>query len=343
MTGEVSRPPLPDGARAAADPDVASRLGRVRQRVRRHGFGGFLARRVGSGLLGVWGAVTIVFVALLLTGNPAVLLVRDGASAEEIAAVEQRYGFDRPIVVQYGQFMWKMLTGNPPPSIASNTSSLSLVLDAVPASLRLAGAGLAIGLAVGLVVGYLSVFGRYAWFRNLPLVGLGVAQATPTFFVGALLVLVFGVRLKWFPTSGDLRPWSWVLPAVTMASFIAPPVARVFRASILSVRHELHVRSAYAKGLTEHRVRRRHIAANALVPVVTITGVIAGGLLGGAVVTETVFAWPGVGRATITAVNMRDYPVVISAVLLIAATYVTITLVADVIVALLDPRIGARP
>lgn len=290
-------------------------------------------------LLAVWGAVTIVFVATRLIGDPTTLLLPVGAGPAEFAALQAALGLDRPLPVQYGHYLLDALRGDFGDSFQHGRPAMALVLERLPATASLAAAALGLGLALGLAAGTAAALsrGRLVGRLIMPLASLG--QATPAFWLGLMLIMVFAVRLGWLPTGGRGGLAHLLLPALTLAVAVAASVARLLRASLLEVLAEDHVRTARAKGLMPATILFRHVLRNGLAPVLTLTGILAGELLGGAIVVETVFAWPGIGRLLIQAIAGRDFPVVQAAVLLIAATYVACNLIVDMLYGLLDPRI----
>ncbi|MBB2940809.1 peptide/nickel transport system permease protein [Actinoplanes lutulentus] len=301
--------------------------------------GRYLGGRLLTGLVAVWGAITLVFFALYSTGNPALLLVPPDAPPDEVERLTRVLGFDRPIPEQYVTFLGTVLTGRFPDSIRYGENPLPIALEKVPASLALGATGLLIGTLLGGLIGYWSATARSSWLRRGPL-GVAVAfESVPTFFIGILLVLVFAVNLGWFPATNGRGLPGLVLPAVTLALAFIPAIARVFRTALLDVLQAEHIRTARAKGLPHHLLVRRHVVANALGTTLNVVGIQAGVMLGGAVVTESVFGWPGIGQLSINAVQNRDYPLVIVCVLVIAAGFVLINLLVDVLAALVEPRL----
>ncbi|SDH21041.1 ABC transporter permease [Pseudonocardia oroxyli] len=299
----------------------------------------YVGGRLLTGLIAVWGAVTLVFFALYATGNPAILLVPPDAPPDEIARLTRLMGFDRPLPEQYGTFLHSVLTGSFPDSIRYGEDPLPIALEKIPASLALGVSGLVIGTLLGGVVGYVSATSRSTFLSRVPLgVAVGL-ESIPTFFVGIVLVIVFAVQLGWFPVTSTGDAASLVLPAFTLAFAFVPTVARVFRTALLDVLQAEHLRTARAKGLPRHTLVWRHVVANSLGTTLNVVGIQAGVLLGGAVVTESVFGWPGLGQLSINAVQNRDYPLVIVCVLVIAVGFVLINLVVDVLAAIVEPRL----
>ncbi|RJG40612.1 ABC transporter permease [Mesorhizobium sp. DCY119] len=297
-----------------------------------------LLRRFLSGLVAVWGAVTLVFFMLLATGSPVYILAGPQATQEDIDRLNALYGFDRPLYEQYARFIGSVLRGQFPDSLRFHSSPFDLLFPAIPLTFVLALTALVVGSVLGLLTGYVSATSRNRLLREIPLFVATVLQSTPVFVIGILFVLLFSLTLGWFPTSGSSSPLHLVLPAASLSLLIAPPVARLFRASILQQRDADHVRTALAKDIPLAQVQLRHVAANALVPVISLIGLQAGSLLGGAVLTETVFGWPGIGTVTINAVAAKDYPVILAAVFLIAIAVSLANFIADLLVAAIDPR-----
>ncbi|GAA4884622.1 ABC transporter permease [Pseudonocardia benzenivorans] len=311
----------------------------ARRRVRAPVSWRYIGGRLATGLVAVWGAVTLVFFALNATGNPAILLVPPDAPPDEILRLTHLMGFDRPLPVQYWHFLTSVVTGTFPDSIRYGGDPLPIALEKIPASLALGLTGLLIGVLLGGVIGYVSATARSGWLSRVPLgIATGI-ESVPTFFIGIVLIIVFAVRLGWFPVTSTGDAASMVLPALTLAFAFIPAIARVFRTALLDVLQAEHIRTARAKGLPRHVLVWRHVVANSLGTTLNVVGIQAGVLLGGAVVTESVFGWPGIGQLSINAVQNRDYPLVIVCVLAIAVGFVLINLVVDIVAAVVEPRL----
>jgi peptide/nickel transport system permease protein len=302
-----------------------------------------LIARLGDSLLAVWGIVTIVFIVTHLLGDPAVLLLPLDAPRALITALRANLGLDRPIAVQYADFLWHAIQGDFGESFQQGRPAMTVVLERMPATLTLASAAIGLGVIIGGVAGGIAAVMRGTLAELLVMVGALIGQATPVFWLGLMLILFFAVNLGWLPSGGYGTGASLVLPAFTLATFVSASIARLFRSSLLDNSREDHVRTAHAKGLSPFAVFTWHVARNALIPVVTMIGIAVGELLGGSVVTETVFSWPGVGRAVIQAIEYRDFPVVQAGVTLIATIYVAVNFGVDLIYAALDPRIRQKP
>ena len=301
--------------------------------------GPFVAQRLLDAISVLLGVSFITFALLFLTGDPTYMLVPENYSREQIAEFRHRAGLDRPWYVQYGAFLRRAVTGDFGTSLRSQLPALPLVLERLPATVELACAAMALSLGVTVPVGILAATRRRSLIDTASLaVGL-LGQSAPTFWIGLVLILVFGVHLRWLPISGRGGLLHLVLPTVTLALYTMGRNTRVVRAAILDVLGQEFIRTAHAKGLPSRRILLRHILRNALLPIVTLVGLDFGVLLGGAIVTETVFAWPGIGRLVVNAVYQRDFPVVETAVIVIAAMFVALNLCIDLLYGYLDPRI----
>lgn len=280
----------------------------------------------------------VVFVALRLTGDPVEMLLGLEATPEQRASMRQKLGLDAPILVQYGHFLRSAATGDFGHSLRFKQPALGLVASRVPNTLVLGLVGLGLAVVVGISLGVAAAMRRGSGL-DLSLVSLGVlGQSVPSFWLGILLIMLFAVELRLLPTSGTGDWRHVVLPAVTLASFIVPQVTLLTRSSMLDVLGEPYVMVARAKGLGAFAVMLRALK-NAVPPVVAYLGLQAGTLAGGAIITETVFSWPGVGQLTIQSIYNRDVVVVEAAVLLMALAIVLANLAADVVNAILDPRV----
>lgn len=298
----------------------------------------YLARRVLASIFAVWSVLTITFIALNTVSNPVGLFVPPDAPESVILRTEQILGLNRPVIMRYFTFLAHALQGRFPDSLEYQSSSFALVLNRLPATLELAGTALVIGNLLGLVIGYGSALGRRRVTRDAPMVLAVVLHAFPSFILGIILVFIFAIHLHWFPATGNAGLSSVVLPAVTLSMLVVTPIARVFRTSVRNAMAEDHVRTATAKGLSVARVRLRHVVANAALPVLTVIGLQSGLLLGGTVIVEQVFSWPGVGQLAVAAVLADDYPLVLADTTVVAIGFITVNLLIDVLYAVLDPR-----
>jgi ABC-type dipeptide/oligopeptide/nickel transport system permease component len=288
----------------------------------------------------------MVFIILrVLPGDPAALALGMDATPQALDALRRQMGLDRPIPVQYVLFLWDVGRGNFGTSLGLTTMdepALRLVLERAPATLELAIPALLLAVLIALPLGMIAAtYANSFWDRLISALTLG-AQSMPNFWVGLMLILVLARNLGILPTSGRGTWEQMVMPIATLALPLMSVLARFVRAGMLENLRMDYVRTARAKGLVEWAVRFRHIFRNILIPVVTTVGLQAGALLGGSVVVETVFAWPGMGRLTADAILRRDYPVVQAGVLVIALIIVLVNLMVDLIYSILDPRISFK-
>ncbi len=306
----------------------------------------FLAKRLGQTVLSVWGVITIVFVILQLSGDPTLLMVPEGATQEEIDILRRQLGFDRPMIVQYGDYLWKLARLDMGVSLVQNIPVIDIIAPRVGYTLYLAFAALLVAFGIGLPVGiYIGVFRHSALARALTAVVL-VGQSMPTFWSGILLIMVFAVSWEILPSSGAEDPSSIILPAITLGALSMATVARITRTAIIEELGKEYVRASKARGLSFAAVIRRHVMRNASIPLITIAALELSNLLAGAVIVETVFAWPGLGLLAIQSIEARDFPVVQVLVLLGSVVYIGLNLLADILYSVVDPRIklqGGRP
>jgi peptide/nickel transport system permease protein len=282
----------------------------------------------------------ISFFLLFLNTDPALLLLPPEAEVSDIAKFKKQMGLDRPVPVQYLDFLRKVvLHGDFGNSFMAKVPAAKLVRERLPATIELALAALILVNLVALPVGIVSAIRRYSLMDNVATFTALLGQAMPLYWFGIMLIIIFGVWLRWLPISGSDTWAHLVLPAVTLASWILPINMRMVRSGMLDVLNQDYIRTARAKGLMERKVLIKHAFKNAAIPVITITGMQLGALLGGAVVTETVFAWPGLGRLAVDSIRMGDYPVVQAIVVVFALFVVIGNLAADILAALIDPRI----
>lgn len=301
--------------------------------------GAYLLRRLLQTVFVLFGVSLLSFGTLFLSGDPTMLMVPESWNTTQIEQFRHQMGFDRPWYVQYGDFLSKAVRGDFGTSLRQQQPTFILIGQRLPATLELAGAAMAIALCIGMPLGVVAAIRRGSvWDNALMLSGL-VGQSLPVFWLGLLLIMVFAVGLGWFPVAGADTPQHLVLPSVTLGLFSTAYIARMARSSMLEVLGRDYVRTARAKGLASRAVVLRHALRNALIPLVTVIGLQFGALLGGAVITETIFAWPGVGRLTIQAIQTKDLPLVQACVLLLASIFVLVNLFVDMLYTYLDPRI----
>jgi peptide/nickel transport system permease protein len=302
----------------------------------------FILARVAQIPLVIMGMSLIVFVFLNSTGDPAQLLLPPEASAEDVARMREALGLNRSVIEQYFIFLWDALHGDFGMSFRARQPALDIVLGALPATLELAFAALVVATLISIPLGVAAAVKRGGWVDASATVVAVLGQSMPVFWLGIILIMIFAVFLRWLPVSGRGGFDALILPAITLGWYMNAIMTRLTRASMLEVLSEPYVRTARAKGLPERVVIFGHGFRNALVPIVTIWGLQAGTMLTGTVVTETVFAWPGVGRASIYAVLGRDYPVVLASVAVFTVIFLTTNLLIDIAYFLIDPRIRRK-
>jgi len=298
-----------------------------------------LLLKTGRALLTVLLCVTFVFVVLRLSGDPAETLLPDNTPPATVDEYRARWGLDRPLPEQYVLYLAAVARGDFGRSFGDNRDALEVVLERVPATLLLGGATFLLALAIGIPLGILAAIRRNTAVDRAVMGFAVFGFSTPNFFLGILLILLFTMQLRWLPSSGSETWQHMVMPVFTLGTAAAGTLARFTRTAMLEVMGQPFLRTARGKGATEAIAIRRHALPNAAIPVVTVIGFQLGGLIGGALVTETVFAWPGVGRLLVAAVSGRDLAVVQAIVLLVAATMVTANYLVDLAYGLLDPRI----
>jgi peptide/nickel transport system permease protein len=299
----------------------------------------YVARRIAQTVVVVLGVSVLSFGMMFLTGDPTMVMAGENWTRQQVDEFRHQMGFDRPWLEQYGTFVTHAFRGDFGISIRQQQPVFQLIVQRIPATLELAGSAMAITVAVGVPLGM-----QAAMHRNTALdrgaMGLALlGQSMPVFWLGLLLVLVFSVWLGWFPVAGRGGLAHLVLPGLTLGLFSLAYTARITRSAMLDVLFTDYLRTARSKGLAERRVLVRHALRNALVPIITVLGLQFGGLLGGAVITETIFAWPGVGRLVLQAIQGKDLPLVQAAVFLLAVMFVTLNLCVDLLYVWVDPRV----
>ena len=298
----------------------------------------YFISRLGQTLLVVFLSLTAVFFLARLGGDPVLLFLPMDIQAKDLDEFRQRLGFNDPLPVQYGRFMSGALRGDFGESLRYKQDALGLVLERMPATLRLGGAALLLTFCLAIPVGVVSAMKRGSVWDYLGMGGAVLGQAIPGFWLGLMLIYLFSVRLGWLPTGGTGGLLHYVMPVLVLGAFYAARMARLTRSSVLDTLGEDYILTARAKGLAEIVVVAKHTLKNAAIPIVTLAGLETGQLLGGAVITETIFAWPGVGRLTVQALLNRDFPVVLAAVFVASLTYTLINLVVDLLYGWIDPR-----
>jgi len=281
----------------------------------------------------------VVFTLLHLSGDPAYVLLAPEATAEQRAMFRARYGLDQPLPVQYVRYLAQVVQGDFGQSLSFQAPALGVALQRLPATLELTLAAMVLAVAVSIPAAVLAARWRGTLFDRLMMGITLVGQSVPTFWLGMMMIMVVAVHFRLLPASGRGGWAHLVMPAVALALWLMALLARVTRSEVLDALEQDYVRTARAKGLTERAVAGRHALKNALLPIVTVLGLQFGGLLGGAVMTETVFAWPGVGTMILDAILKKDFPVVLAGVMVVAIGFIIVNLALDLLYAVLDPRI----
>ena len=300
----------------------------------------YLARRAVQSALTLLGMSVLVFVILrVLPGDPAKMLLPEGAPQSAVEELNRALGLSRPLHVQYALFLRSVFRGDFGQSFQYRAPALRVVVERLPATIQLTLVAMTLTVGAGVAIGIVAAVRRGTVYDYAGTVLAVLGQSLPNFWLGIMLVLFFGVSLRWLPTSG-FRDWRYlILPSVTLAAYPTALVARLTRSSLLEILGKDYVRTGRAKGLAERIVVLRHALRNATIPVLTIIGLQIGTLLGGAVITESVFAWPGIGKLVVDAIFFRDFPVVQTILILSATIFVGINLLVDVLYVLIDPRI----
>ena len=300
----------------------------------------YLLRRTLLTLPTVWGVVTLVFLLIhLIPGDPVEIMLGESAIPADRETLRRELGLDRPVLEQYGHFLLGLCKGDLGRSLHQRESVSRLILDRYPATLQLTFAAMGISLLLALPAGILSGIRQYSlWDHSTMFLAL-LGVSMPNFWLGPLLILVFSIQLGWLPVSGKGGLEHLILPALTLGASMAAIVARMTRSSVLEVLREDYVVTARAKGLPERTVILKHVLRNAMLPVLTVVGLQFGALLAGAIITETIFSWPGLGTLLIHSIQTRDYPLVQGCILVISLSYVLVNLGTDLLYVLIDPRI----
>jgi ABC-type dipeptide/oligopeptide/nickel transport system permease component len=300
----------------------------------------YILHRVAQSALTLLGVSVLVFVILrVLPGDPARMLLPDGAPESAVIELNRQLGLREPLFVQYGLFLRSVAHGDFGQSFQYRAPALRVVLERLPATIQLTVAAMLVTIAAGVTLGIGTAVRRGTRYDVAGTILAVLGQSLPNFWLGIMLILLFGVALRWLPTSGFAGWTSLVLPAITLAAFPTALVARLTRSSMLEILNRDYIRTGRAKGLAERSVVLRHALRNAAIPVLTVIGLQIGALLGGAVITESVFAWPGMGKLIVDAIFFRDFPVVQTVLILSATVFVGINLLVDLLYTIIDPRI----
>jgi ABC-type dipeptide/oligopeptide/nickel transport system permease component len=299
----------------------------------------YVLRQVVQLVVVVIGISILSFGILYVLGDPVLLLLPQNAGKEEYERYHRLLGLDKPLYVQYWKFASKAVQGDFGKSWYADTPAFRLVLERMPPTLYLTAAGLATALLIALPLGILAALKRHSFLDNLCTAVAVAGQAVPIFWLGIMLIIIFAVRFKALPASGYGTWQHFLMPAFCLGAFLAPITMRLVRSGVVEVMNMEFIKTARAKGVGERTVVIKHAFRNACIPVITVLGLQFGQLLGGAIVTETVFAWPGVATLAVDSIRNQDFPVVQCSVVLLALLIVSINFVVDMIVALIDPRI----
>lgn len=301
----------------------------------------YLGLRLGQAVIALLGVVTAVFFALRLSGDPARLLAPQGATEAAIDQLRHTLGLDVPVWQQYLNFLTGLVHGNVGYSYVQHEPAALLIAQRLPYTAQLATLALLLSAIFGVGAGMIMALARGKWGERVLMPIVLVGQAMPAFWTGILLILVFSVTLRLLPSTGYNGPISLILPAITLASLSAATIARVTRGAVLEQLNRDYVRTARSKGAGTFRLIRRHLLRNVAIPILTVLALEIANLLGGSVVTELIFAWPGVGQLTIQSVSARDFPVVQAIVILASTVYILINLITDIAYGFIDPRVTA--
>lgn len=302
----------------------------------------YVLKRLGHTILVIIGISIISFVFLQLSGDPVGLMLPQDATSQQVEELRQKLGLDDPVVVQYLRFVGDTLQGDLGRSLFSNEPVAGLILERLPATVELAFFSMVFALVIALPIGIVSALKRGTFIDTASMVFALFGLSMPHFWLGIMMIMLFSVQLGWLPTSGRGSFSQIIMPAAAMGISMIALFARLTRSTMLEVLGQDYVRTARAKGLPEYFVIGKHALKNAMIPLITMIGMEFGLLLGGAVIIETVFAWPGVGRLIVQAITDRDYPVVQGAVMLLAMIFVVVNLLVDLAYGWLDPNISLR-
>ena len=299
----------------------------------------FLATKVFRAFFSLFVCLAIVFVALRASGDVATILLPEEASLQAIEAMRQRWGLDRPIWEQFVLYVGNLFQGDFGVSMRNGWPVADLIAARIPKTLALGSSALVFALAIGVPLGIVAALHHGGPTDRMVIAGAVVGYSLPNIFLGIVLILVFAMQLRYLPSSGSDSFAHLILPAVTLGTSIAGVIARFTRAAMLDTLHQPYMRATLARGLPWRRAVLREALPNAAIPILTVLGFIVGGLIGGAVVTETLFAWPGLGQLLVIAVGARDLAVVQAIILLTALSMVTTNLTVDLLYGVLDPRV----
>ncbi|MCW1931422.1 ABC transporter permease [Pararhodobacter zhoushanensis] len=299
----------------------------------------YILKRLGLAAITIFGVLLLIFVAARASGDVTLLMLPQDATDEMIAAFRAQHGLDQPVIVQFWQFLMGMLSGDFGTSLRYQRPAIEVILQRLPATLELTLSAFGLALVLGVTLGMLSAYWRGSLFDRVIRVVAIMLQSMPGFWIAIMAILVFAVTLGWLPTSGRSGFLSLIMPAVTLATFPLSGILRMTRSSILETIESEYVKFLRIKGVPESTILWRHALRNALIPVIALCGLQLGNLMGGAVITETIFNWPGLGSLMIESFVSRDYPVIQVGVLFIATLLILLNLAVDLLFCVVDPRI----
>ena len=299
----------------------------------------YISKRLLQAIFVLLGVSLVAFIILHLSGDPLSLLISSGATPEQEAAIRTKMGLDDPLYIQYFRFLAQILHGDFGESLYYKQSTLSLIMNRLPATIQLTFAGILVATVIGIPLGIIAATKKGSMVDSVVRIIAICGQAIPSFWLGLMMILIFSVKLKWLPTSGRGTFAQMIMPAITVGLFSMASVCRLTRSTMIETLKTDYIRTAKAKGLHKARIIVVHALRNSLLPVVTTIGMEIGHLLGGTLLTETIFSWPGIGSLAVQAITNRDYPLVQTAVLITAFMFVIVNLIVDLLYAVIDPRI----
>ncbi|MEA4920406.1 MAG: nickel ABC transporter permease [Clostridiaceae bacterium] len=303
----------------------------------------FIAKRLVSMIPVLLGVTLIIYLIMnMAPGDPAKVILGEQATPEQIAELRESMGLDDPVLVQYARYIWGLCRGTMGQSYNSRLECSIEIMARFPNTVRLASVAVLISVILALPLGILAAVKQNTLFDGVSMVIALIGVSMPVFWLGMLLILAFSLKLGWFPSSGSEGWKSIVLPAVTLGFMHMASIARVTRSSMLEVIRQDYIRTARAKGVAENKVITKHALKNALIPTITVVGLQIGAMLGGSVMTESVFAWPGIGRLMVQSINKRDIPMVLGCVIMFSVSFSIVNLIVDVLYGFVDPRIKSQ-
>ena len=284
----------------------------------------------------------VYFIISLSPGDTAAMLAGEDADAATIEALRHELGLDQPVIVQYAKYMLNLLQGDMGNSYKTGRPVTNMIVSCFPNTAKLAFWSILVAVGIALPIGVISATKQYSMFDNLGMVVALIGVATPNFWLGLMMIILFSLNLGWLPSGGNKGWSSYIMPAITLGTGDAALITRMTRSSMLEVIRADYIRTARAKGVPENKVVYQHALRNALIPVVTAIGLQFGSLLGGATLTETVFAWPGIGRSTVDSIKTKDTTQVLGNIVVLTITFSCVNLLVDILYAFIDPRIKAQ-